>query len=125
METALDFLSISAIAPEIRSLELSLQFDFRHCHGTGDEALPMLPWHGDLDSWLRLRNRLAELENLGRLSIWLDTASTPRRHTDSAWRSLLSQNEAFDLHTLLVPFLRVSIPLDQAEDGAFYNKDPP
>lgn len=121
VETALGFLSIAAIAPEIRSLKLSLQIDVHYYYASGDEIPPSLPWHSRLSSWLRLRDRLLELENLRYLNVWLDAASGSARIYQLARYALLSEEEAFNFDARLVPFLRVSIPLRQHDDGTFHD----
>lgn len=60
---------------------------------------------------------MPDLENLCRLSIWLDAASQ--------WpRSILVEcKEAFNFDPRLVPFLRVSIPLSERDDGTYYPEE--
>ena len=58
--------------------------------------------------------RLSNLENLRHLSVWLDAASQWSRNI------LIRCDEAFDFDERLVPFLRASIPLSQADNGRYY-----
>ena len=76
-------------------------------------ATPMLPWHGSADAWRQLRDHLPELENLRHLSIWLDPSSQYAR-----W-DLLHMPDLLRFDRRLLPFLRVSVPLSQEEDGSY------
>lgn len=107
-ETALDFLSIRgpAIVPDIKSLQLSIQVSApRRSEGWGDIP-PELPWHCTPDTWMSLRDSLAEMNNLCHLSVWLDACSQMAR-----------EYLLFDYFYLFVfdprpePILRVSIPI--------------
>lgn len=113
METALDFLSISPIACEITSLQLSLQIEVHPHWNTPEDAPLKLPWHGRLSTWLQLRDQLPELKSLRSLSIWMDAASQMARY------NLLTNTKLFKFDECLFPFLRVSIPLAKLEDETY------
>lgn len=111
VETALQFLSIPAIAPEITSLQLSLQLDIRRGLRDGVETLPNLPWHGSASAWQQLRDHLSKLENLRRPDVWLDAADQLSRC------SLIINKEAFNFDARLVAFMRVSVPWSAIKVG--------
>ena len=107
VETALDFLSIPSIAPDVRALQLSLQLELWYKRNDGEEPAPELPWHGRASSWWQLRDRLPELQSLSQLDIWLDAASPGERF----W--VVSDRAQLEFDARLTPFLRVSIPEHQ------------
>lgn len=112
-ETAIDFLSArnTAILPDIRYIQLSLNFDAPLPMPWLYLPRPELPWHAGIREWLKLRDRLPELESLRSLSIWLDAASQHVRG------HLLNLERPLDFDARLVPFVRVSLPVSEREDG--------
>lgn len=107
VETALDFLSIPAIGPDIRSLQISLQLEIHRYLTDTTEAPPKLPWHGRASAWRQLRELLPELVQLRSLHVWLDAAAQSSRCM------LLYDGKAFEFDARLMPFMRVSIPMEE------------